>query len=75
MEIKTCQALPNAEESERLSEIQTDLETYSKELIANIILGRSSLDDWDSYIEELKELGLDEYIEINQTLCDRYNAA
>lgn len=75
MDIKTYQALPTSEESARLGEIRTDLETYSKELIANLILGRLSLDDWDSYMEELKELGLDEYIEINQTLCDRYNAA
>lgn len=75
MDIKTYQALPTSEESTRLGEIRTDLETYSRELVSNLILGRSSLDEWDSYMEELKRLGLDEYIEINQRLCDRYNAA
>lgn len=75
MDIRTWQALPNAEESARMGEIWTDLETYSKELIANLVLGRESFDEWDMYMAELKELGLDEYLEINQRLCDRYNAA
>lgn len=74
MDIRTFQALPSEEQASRLAEIKTDLETYSREILANIVLGRSSIDDLDSYIEELKSMGLDEYIQINQELCDRYNA-
>ena len=31
------------------------------------------MDDWDTYIAEMKELGLDELIEINQNRYDRAN--
>ena len=29
-----------------------------------MILGQKSIDDWDTYMAELKELGLDEMLEI-----------
>ncbi len=67
-------ALPTEEQLERKADIITDLETYSKELAANLILGNESLDDWDTYMEEFKELGLDEYLEIVQDQLDRFNA-
>lgn len=66
-------ALPTAEETQILSEYTTDLETYSRELAANLTLGRASLDDWDSYIEELKNLGLDEVLAVRQAQLDRAN--
>lgn len=33
--------------------------------------GEKSLDDWDSYMKDLQELGLDELISIQQARCDR----
>ena len=66
-------ALPTAEETQILAEYTTDLETYSRELAANLTLGRASLDDWDTYIEELKNLGLDEVIAVRQAQLDRAN--
>ena len=72
----TCHlALPTAEQLERKSELKTDLETYSKELSTQLILGQASLDDWDSYMAELKDLGLDEMLEIENDQLARYNAA
>ncbi len=66
-------ALPTAEEAQKLAEYTTDLETYSRELAANLTLGRASLDDWDTYMAELKELGLDEVLAIRQAQLDRAN--
>ena len=66
-------ALPTAEETQILAEYTTDLETYSRELAANLTLGRASLDDWDTYMEELKNLGLDEVIAVRQAQLDRAN--
>lgn len=66
-------ALPTVEETQILSEYTTDLETYSRELAANLTLGRASLDDWDSYIDELKNLGLDEVLAVRQAQLDRAN--
>lgn len=65
-------ALPTAEQLERKSTLKTDLDTYSKELATQLILGQKSLDDWDTYMEELKELGLDEILEIDQDLYARF---
>ena len=55
--------------------MKTDLETYSKELATQLILGQASLDDWDSYMAELKDLGLDEILEIENDQLARFNAA
>ncbi|MDD2213803.1 MAG: extracellular solute-binding protein [Oscillospiraceae bacterium] len=55
--------------------IITDLKTRSEELATQLILGQASLDNWDTYIEELKALGLDQLIEIDQSRLDRYMAS
>lgn len=67
----TMFAVATTEETQRTSEILTDLDTYSQELLTKLILGQKSLDDWDSYIEDLQRLGLDELIEIYQGRYDR----
>lgn len=64
-------AIPTAEEIDRTNEISTDLNTYASELLTKLIMGEKSLEDWDSYIADLKELGLDELIAINQARYDR----
>jgi len=64
-------AVPTLEELEKSASIKMDLETYSEELLTKLILGQKSLDDWDSYISDLKRLGLDDLIEINQARLDR----
>lgn len=65
-------AIATEEETERIADLKADFDTYSKELLTRLILGQASLDDWDTYMAELKELGLDELIEITQA---RYNRA
>ena len=67
----TALAVPTIEEADRIAEIESDLNTYSEELLTKLITGKSSLDDWDMYISDLQELGLDELIEINQARYDR----
>ena len=67
----TMLAVATQEETKRTSEILTDLDTYSQELLTKLILGQKSLDDWDSYMDDLKRLGLDELIEIYQGRYDR----
>lgn len=66
-------AIPDDKQLEKKTKILTNLTTYSQELATKLALGQKSLDDWDQYISELKKLGLDELIEINQQLLDRYN--
>ena len=65
-------AVPTQEEQSRKLELITDLTTYSEETLTNLILGRLSLDGWDGYIAELKALGLDDYLAIQQARYERY---
>ena len=67
----TMLEVANQEETKRTSEILTDLDTYSQELLTKLILGQKSLDDWDSYMDDLKRLGLDELNEIYQGRNER----
>lgn len=65
-------AIPDDQQLEEKTRILNDLTTYSEELATKLALGQKSLDDWDQYMEELKELGLDDLIAIDQALLDRY---
>jgi ABC-type glycerol-3-phosphate transport system substrate-binding protein len=67
----TIEAFPTIREVERIAAITPDLSTYSTELVTALILGDKSLSNWDSYISDLKRLGLDELISIRQALVDR----
>ncbi|WP_068782162.1 extracellular solute-binding protein [Paenibacillus sp. GM2] len=67
-------AIPDDQQLETKTKILTNLRTYSEELATKLALGQKSLDNWDEYISELKKLGLDQLIEIDQQLLDRYNS-
>jgi hypothetical protein len=67
-------AIPSEEQLEEKTKILNNLTTYSTELATKLALGQKSLDDWDQYMAELKKLGLDRLIEIDQQLLDRYNS-
>ncbi len=59
------------EDSSRLGVLQTDIFNVVEQNKANWIMGRSDVDaDWDNYIKQLKTLGVDEYLEINQKTYD-----
>jgi len=67
-------AINQPEEAERLDEIATELETYCSELLTGLVLGSNSLDQLDSYLEDMNALGLQDYIEIMQARRDRFLA-
>lgn len=71
--IGTTNYLPvaSSEEAERLLQLSTDLNTRSKELAANLILGNESLDKLDEAVAELDQMGLAEMIKITQERLDR----
>ena len=74
----TEQNLPNisftTDESGRISEIKTDIDTYRKEMYFAFIKGTESLDNWDNYVATMKSMGIDEMVAIYQAALDRYNA-
>lgn len=67
-------ALPTKEESERINELQANLDTASQELATKLTLGKIPLSDLEKEVEKLDELGLSELLEIAQARYDRYLA-
>ncbi len=68
-------SMPSQAEADTIAEKGTELETYCKELITDLILGRKSLDDLSTYQAELEKLGINDYIAVFQARLDRTVAA
>ncbi len=64
-------AVSTVAENDEVDSFYTDLDTRSKEILMNLIMGTYSLEDWDTYISDLQNLGLDKLIEIYQNRYDR----
>ena len=67
-------AMATAEETEAINKIQTGIQTYSDEMALKLALGTESIDNFDKILEELKSLGLDELVSIQQGRYDRFVA-
>lgn len=77
--VPTSDIFPNVmftgEEVDRLSSLKTDIEAYVEKNYAGWISDGRIDESWNSYIDKLKEMRVDEYIEIHQTAYDRYMEA
>lgn len=60
------------EESERITDIQSVLDSYIRENFAKFVTGGRSLDEFDAYQEELKQLGIEELLDIYQRGYEPY---
>ena len=59
-------------DSKTYSQLMTDIETYTIEKMCKFIMGKESLDTFDSYRAELKSMGIEQIIEIEQKAYDAY---
>lgn len=59
-----------AEEVSRLERLTSD---YANEMMKKFILGKEPLDNFDAYVERLKQLGIDRLTELKQNALQRYN--
>ena len=59
------------EESDRRSDIDLELGSYSQEWIGKFISGQEPIEKWDEFVEGGKAFAVDEYIEIYETAYDR----
>lgn len=70
-----AQILPNliytVEESDELATLQENVSAYVKESLAAFVTGNRPLSDWDSYLKEMENMGLNRWLEIAQTAYDR----
>lgn len=60
------------EESEEYTRIVTNVDTLTGEKFIKYIQGTEDFSTWDSYVAELKKIGIDKAIKIQQAAYDRY---
>ncbi len=63
-----------ADEADEHSAIYSDINTYLQENIAQFITGAKSMDQWDAFVEELYNMGIEDCIALKQDAYDRYLA-
>lgn len=61
------------EESSRLANIMNEIYTYSDEMFVKFITGKEPLDRFDAYIERMKQMKIEEAIQIQQGALERYS--
>ncbi len=62
-----------AEESTKMATIMTELDVYADEMLIKGIMGQVGLDQWDSYLAQLKKLRVDEALAVYKAALERYN--
>lgn len=62
-----------AEENSELGSLNTDINTLVDENVAAFITGTRSLDEFDDFVEEVKDMDLERAIEIEQAALERFN--
>ena len=60
------------EELERLTTISSDISPYVDAQYSHWVVDGGIEEEWDAYIEKLKEMGLDEYVEIQKAAFTAY---
>lgn len=62
------------DEQSVISQYEVDIVTYTDEMIVKFITGQTSLDQFDTFVTDLKNLGLEEVLAVKQAQLDRYKA-
>lgn len=60
------------EETDFLQSTGKDIESYINETEAKLITGEIPFSEWESYVEKVQSLGVDQYIEVYQAAYERY---
>lgn len=63
-----------ADESKELGNIMSQISTYRDEKVVAFITGADSLDHFDDFVAEIKNLGIERAIEIKTASLERYQA-
>ncbi|GGI46401.1 ABC transporter substrate-binding protein [Paenibacillus marchantiophytorum] len=61
-----------AEENQKMAALSADINTYVTEMNAKFVTSKTPFSEWDSYVETLKKMKLNEYMSIYQAAYDRY---
>jgi putative aldouronate transport system substrate-binding protein len=61
-----------SEENRKYSSTMSEIETYIDEMTLKFIVGAEPLSNFDDYIKNIKNMGIDDMIKIQQNALDRY---
>ena len=63
-----------AEENDEFSDIMADVKTYVSECTLKFIRNEMSLDEWDSFTDNIEKMNIGKALEIQQAAVDRFNS-
>ena len=66
--------LLTAEDGAEFAAIFTDIETYVFETVPRFIIGSMSMDEYDSFVAQIRSMGIDRCIELKQAALDDFNS-
>lgn len=61
------------DENLRQSSIMSSINAYKDEMILKFMLGIEPLSKYDEYVNQMRKMGIDDVVKIQQTALDRYN--
>lgn len=64
---------PTPDEGKKFSTVMADINTRFNEVFEKVWSGALPLDAWDTFVKDLKQMGIDDAIKIQQAALDRYN--
>jgi putative aldouronate transport system substrate-binding protein len=66
--------IPTPDESSRFASIMNEINTYINEEMLKFIMGQRDLADFDAFVEQIKTMGIEDAITIQQAALDRFNS-
>ncbi|HIU19771.1 MAG TPA: extracellular solute-binding protein [Candidatus Limiplasma stercoravium] len=68
------EGIATEEEMDIVSRKLTDIQTYVEEMCTKFIINQASLDEWDSYVQTVKDMGIEDVLAVYRTQYERMNA-
>lgn len=62
------------DENRKMFSTMSDIETYRDEMIDKFIMGAEPISNFDSFVAQLKSMGIEDIIKIKQDAYDRFQA-
>ncbi|WP_228275813.1 extracellular solute-binding protein [Gracilibacillus oryzae] len=62
------------EENQKIASFGADIEKYVNEMRDKFITGAASFSEWEEYVQNIEQMNLKEYMEIQQAAYERYSA-
>lgn len=63
---------PTQDESRRFAQVMAQVDPRYDEMFVRVISGAEPLASWDAFVAEIKLLGIDEAVQVQQAALDRY---